>query len=57
MLTTTISLVFVELLREYGHTGKIILKPFWISLTISIGIIWIVMKYLKKMDRLLLEDK
>lgn len=56
-LTTTLSLVFVELLREYGHSGKIILNLLWISITIGISMVWIILKYLKKTNKLALKEK
>ncbi len=54
-LTTTISLVFVELLREYGHSGEISLKSFWITIAIGASIMWIILKYLKKTNKLVLK--
>lgn len=55
-LTTVVSLVFVELMREYGHSGRIILNHFWLSLTVCISLAWVVMKYLKKTDKLVVSQ-
>jgi len=55
-LTTVISLVFVELLREYGHSEAIILKPLWSTIVIGISIVWVVLKYLKKTGRFVLRE-
>ena len=56
LLTTTISLVFVEMLREYGHSGKVTLKPLWSAIVIGISIVWVVLKYMKKTDKLVLQE-
>jgi len=55
-LTTTISLVFVEMLREYGHSGMITLNALWSAIVIGISIIWVILKYMKKTDMLVLQE-
>ncbi|MBI5051046.1 MAG: hypothetical protein HZC11_09325 [Nitrospirae bacterium] len=55
-LTTALSLVFVELLREYGHSGRITLHPLRIFIVLTVGIVWTVLKYMKKFNRLVLKE-
>ncbi|MBI5894371.1 MAG: hypothetical protein HZB79_12155 [Deltaproteobacteria bacterium] len=53
---SVISLVLVELMREYGSSGTINLAPFWSSIIIGIGSVWVILKYLKRTNKLVLKN-
>ncbi|MFZ5996978.1 MAG: methyltransferase family protein [Nitrospirota bacterium] len=47
-LTTILSLIFVELLREYGTKGRIELHTEWALLAFMVTSVWIALKYMKR---------
>jgi protein-S-isoprenylcysteine O-methyltransferase Ste14 len=53
-LTTMFGLIFVELLREYGIKDRINLEPWWIFPACAVIVVWIVLKYMKRTDKLLM---
>ena len=53
LFSTMLSLLLIELIREYGRWGTLRLEPIWIALAVTVGMSWITLKYLKKTGRLI----
>ena len=54
--TTTLSLIFVELLREYGLSGRIAIDHFWIVFIIAVVLVWGILKFMKKSGTFVIES-
>ena len=52
LLTTILSLMIIEVLREYGQWGALRLEPLWVAFAGTVAATWVVLKYLKKTGRL-----
>ena len=55
--TNTLSLVFIELLREYGLRDEVTLTSMWYFLILTVGVAWTILKYMKRTDRLIIMQK
>lgn len=56
LLTTTLSLLLIELLREYWASESLTLDGMWVALLIMVSLTWTVLKYLKRTRRLVIEQ-
>jgi protein-S-isoprenylcysteine O-methyltransferase Ste14 len=56
-LTTVVSLVFVEILREYSTSGRMELDAFWLLFAVFTGLLWVTLKWLKKSRRFVVRER
>ena len=52
LFSTMLSLLLIELLREYGRLGTLKLETTWIAFASAVGVTWVTLKYLKKTGKL-----